>query len=110
MVPNRTRKNLCMINERPNKSVSVIVSKTAWSVTAKCYVTYGDRLVDSTYSTAEYANPLESAREEAEAKIAKGVSVVLRPDYNEQDQQGRFFREWRSFDGGPLEECIFRAP
>lgn len=33
------------------------------------------------------------------------LCVIVRPNYNETDDQGRrFFREWRSFNGSTLEE------
>ncbi len=38
----------------------------------------------------------------------KGMTVIVRPRYNEVDKKGRCFRDWRSFDGGVLRECIFR--
>lgn len=36
-----------------------------------------------------------------------GVSVLIRPNYNETDADGTFFREWRSFNGEPFREVRF---
>lgn len=67
---------------------------------------YGERIVDNAgFET------VESATEEAKKYIAKGRSVIVRPAYNERDALGvKYYREWRSFDGGTLEmvrwDCI----
>lgn len=40
----------------------------------------------------------------------EGYSVILRPNYNELDGEGkRFFREWRSFNGEPFKEVVFKG-
>lgn len=44
------------------------------------------------------------------AQPEKGKCVILRPKFNEEDCNGRFFREWRSFDGGELKEIKWRQP
>lgn len=50
--------------------------------------------------------------EEAKKKAVpeKGKCVILRPRFNEEDEKGRFFREWRSFDGEPLKEVRWEIP
>lgn len=47
---------------------------------------------------------LDTAMSVGKTKQADGVSVIVRPNYNEEDSKGRFFREWRSFNGSPFEE------
>jgi hypothetical protein len=47
---------------------------------------------------------LEAANEFAEGFKSLGVSVIVRPTYNETDSTGRFFREWRSFNGEAFKE------
>jgi len=61
--------------------------------------TYGERLFDERYPT------LEAARAQGESKSALGMSVIIRPNYNERDAKGDYFREWRSFNGEPFKEC-----
>ena len=34
-----------------------------------------------------------------------GSAIIIRPNFNEQDERGKFFREWRSFDGEAWREC-----
>lgn len=34
-----------------------------------------------------------------------GSAVIIRPNFNEQDNDGKFFREWRSFNGEAWREC-----
>lgn len=38
------------------------------------------------------------------------LCVIVRPNYGETDEKGRFFREWRSFDGEPLKEIRWDQP
>lgn len=45
---------------------------------------------------------------DGEARKAVGVAVIVRPNYNESDSEGRYFREWRSFNGQPFKECRWR--
>lgn len=59
----------------------------------------GERLSDSRHPS------LEEAQACGETLRAKGVCVIVRPTYNETDRNGRFFREWRSFDGAEFIEC-----
>lgn len=77
--------------------VNVIVVKCA-GVDDNCR-SYGDRLVDATYDT------VEEATAQADPHRRQGVSVIVRPTYNESDDKGRFFREWRSFHGEAFKEC-----
>lgn len=88
-----------------NKTVSVIVSrcvarkdtsfpfKETWS-------SYGECLTNKTFPS------VESARDFAEPKRDQGMSVVIRPNYNEPNE-GYQYREWRSFNGEPFEEVRF---
>ena len=57
-------------------------------------------------------NPFEVAKAVRVANSSRkaGISVLLRPHYNETDEEGkRFYREWRSFDGGEFKEVRFSA-
>ncbi len=63
------------------------------------YRIYGERLHDDTFAS------LEAARLWGESAKDQGLSVLIRPNFNERDETGaRFFREWRSFDGRPFQE------
>ena len=53
---------------------------------------------------------VEEARAMGESQRAKGQAVIVRPAYNEIDDKGDFFREWRSFDGGDFQEVDWRIP
>lgn len=78
-------------------NVSVIVSKCVGQ--GESVRVYGDRVVDTKHHTvAEGLLEGDKYRE-------KGFSVLVRPTYNEEDEKGRFFREWRSFHGEPFREC-----
>lgn len=48
----------------------------------------------------------------AEAFCKPGLAVIVRPNFNDLHEHGELvgFREWRSFDGGPLNEVKFRGP
>lgn len=35
---------------------------------------------------------------------APGICVLIRPNFNEKNDRGDFYREWRSFDGGTFTE------
>lgn len=60
---------------------------------------FGERLVDRSMDTVEEATRL------GHLYRVVGQSVVVRPNYNEEDEKGKFFREWRSFNGEPFREC-----
>jgi hypothetical protein len=75
-----------------NRTVQVIVSRCVGDRI------YGDRLVDQTFSSLTQAKLLGAANK------AEGKSVIVRPNYNEEDEKGRFFREWRSFNGESFKE------
>lgn len=59
---------------------------------------FGERLVDRKMDTVEEATRL------GHLYRVVGQSVVVRPNYNEEDEKGKFFREWRSFNGEPFRE------
>ena len=81
--------------------------KTANLIVSKCYFDrkngyrLGDRLFSATFGS------VEEAMKRAADCCLPGVAVTVRPNYNEKDERGRFFREWRSFNGGALEEIRF---
>lgn len=54
-------------------------------------------------------NIVEAAKE-ASTLVADGIAVIIRPTYNEVDEStgGRFFREWRSFNGAKFQECRWK--
>lgn len=84
-----------------SNTITVIVSKARAILDGDLpsYRVYGDRLVDETFTDMDAAKSL------ADSKLGKGLSVILRPNYNETDENGkRYFREWRSFDGEALRE------
>lgn len=56
-------------------------------------------------SQTRFFETLDAANTYAQTKSGKGVSVIVRPSYNETDEQGNFYREWRSLDGTPFREC-----
>ncbi len=82
---------------KTTKTVSLIVSKC----TNENRI-YGDRLIDITFST------LEEAIVMGDKKRAAGLSVIVRPNYNEHDSKGKFYRELRSFNSNNFKECQFR--
>ena len=51
---------------------------------------------------------IQAAKRAAWGYKAKCKVVIVRPLYNEKDKRGQFFRDWRSFDGCVLRECVFR--
>lgn len=75
--------------------VSVIVSKCAGNRI------YGDRIVDKSFTT------IDEAKSFADQFRDDGKSVIVRPCYNEHDSEGRYFREWRSFNGETFREIRF---
>ena len=61
--------------------------------------TFGDRISDTEFPTLAQAQAFgESAR-------FGDLCVIIRPSYNEMDDTGSFFREWRSFGGEEFKEC-----
>jgi hypothetical protein len=74
------------------KTISVIASKCNGS---------GGNLHDQAY------NNLLDARIAAENLRASNLSVIIRPNYNEKDADGSFYREWRSFNGEEFQEVRF---
>jgi hypothetical protein len=62
---------------------------------------HGDRLCDAMFKAENVA----AASELANSLRKKGVSVILRPNYN--DENGRSFREYRSFNGEDFREVVF---
>ena len=78
-------------------NVKVIVSKCVGE--GDDVRVYGERLFEGNYPT------VEEATSQADKFRDKGVSVLVRPTYNERDDKGRFFREWRSFHGEAFKEC-----
>ncbi len=82
------------------KSVVVIVSRCNTLGTQA----WGGQLWHVSYPT------LLAAIRIAASKRAPGMAVTIRPNYNEQDRKGKFFREWRSFNGEDFKECRWDIP
>ena len=89
------------------RNISLIISKCvkSWDPLLETYASY------RSYGEAKEVkfDSLEEAMKKARTKIAEGMSVLVRPNYNENEDDGekRFFREWRSFNGGELKEIRF---
>lgn len=83
------------------KKVSVIVSRCVKNTPPGEGRIYGDRIVDTGFDT------VSEALEEGKFQCGDGRSVVVRPNYNESDADGTFYREWRSFNGEQLKEVRF---
>lgn len=81
------------------KEVAVIVSPCVKGTPEGEGRIYGERLVDKTFPT------VEEALKQGGLYRTLGQSVVVRPRYNEKDEKGSYFREWRSFNGEPFKEC-----
>lgn len=81
-------------------TVSVIVSTCVFVETTKSWCV-GKRILERTFSD------LSEARKLGETLVAPGMSVTVRPNSNETDADGKFFREWRSFDGMRFQEVRF---
>ena len=64
------------------------------------------------FAVGEHYRQIFSSKKLASEKAQpeKGKCVILRPKFNEENCNGRFFREWRSFDGGELKEIKWRLP
>jgi hypothetical protein len=58
-----------------------------------------ERISEQSLSTLEEALILGNSL------VGERLSVIVRPSYNEKDASGKFFREWRSFNGEPFKEC-----
>ena len=82
-------------------NVKVIFSKCIWNGKANSWQTWGEWIGEHDLKT------LTAARRLGDSLIVKGLSVIVRPTYNEKDVQGRFYREWRSFSGEPFKEVRF---
>jgi hypothetical protein len=55
------------------------------------------------------ARTAQEGRALAKKFIAKNMVVIVRPQYNEiTRQRGRFLREWRSIDGKPFKEIVWK--
>lgn len=80
-------------------AVQVIVVKCSKGENGySSYSSYGDRLIDKEFATQEaamiFGEPLRGDK----------LCIIVRPKYNERDDKGEFFREWRSFDGKDFKE------
>ena len=54
---------------------------------------------------------VKEGRALAKTLMGKNKVVLVRPQYNEiTRQRNRFFREWRSFNGKPLKEVVWKMP
>lgn len=84
-----------------DKQISVIVSRCVRKTPPGEGRIFGDRLSDIKVAT------IEEGMVQGNLHLANGRSVIVRPNYNEKDEKGEFFREFRSFNGEPLKEVRF---
>jgi hypothetical protein len=70
----------------------------------KCTETPTSMIVHDTVSTEYLTLTVALAVGNKERCKGKGTAVVVRPNYNEHDEKGKFFREWRSFNGADFTE------
>jgi len=74
-------------------SVSLIIS-----IRRKSNPAYFEKVTNEEYAS------LEEATSKGEKIRQIGVSVTIRPNYNESDENGSYFREWRSMNGEVFQE------
>lgn len=84
-----------------DKQISVIVTRCVKKTSAGEARIFGDRLLEIKVFC------IEEAMVQGNLHLADGRAVLVRPNYNEKDEKGHFFREWRSFNGEPLKETRF---
>ena len=80
------------------KTVQVIINKCFWNYGWRID---GDRLFDEVFSTFAEAWVVGTKQ------VAEKMNVIVRPNYNEHDERGTYFREWRSFNGENFKEVRF---
>lgn len=68
----------------------------------------GDRVYGDFVCNSFDADDLDRAIDIAKENSNEGFSVIIRPNFNEEDEKGRFFREWRSFNGSLFKEVRFQ--
>ena len=83
------------------KNVTVIVSQCVKGTAENEGRIFGDRLVTYTFYS------VEEALLEGKFQSADGRCVIVRPTYNEEDDKGHFYREFRSFNGEAFKEIRF---
>lgn len=83
------------------KTISVIASKCTGS--GDSLRVYGDRERDATFRESDK----DAAFDFGNSLRAEGMSVIVRPNYNHDDGLG--YDEWRSFNGEPFKEVVFRV-
>lgn len=74
--------------------------------------TYGETCLIATCQTLDGAMTLgekERTLDRREKGSYGGICVIVRPNYNETDDSGRFFREWRSFNSLPFKESRWKC-
>lgn len=80
------------------KKAEVIKSHCSWNEKEYSWVAYQE-------ITRDVYSDIFKACLAAGKECSKGISVIVRPAYNETDEQDKqYFREWRSFDGGEFNE------
>ena len=70
----------------------------------------GEVLVEGTLNGPNRERVINNAMESAKRYMHQGMAVIVRPKYNDISENGRTvgFREWRSFNGEPLQEVVWR--
>lgn len=82
------------------KTISVIASKCT-GVTETLRV-YGERECDATFRESDK----DAAFELGNSLRKDGIAVTVRPNFNDEGE--RSFREYRSFNGEPFKEIVFK--
>lgn len=69
---------------------------------------YGARLTEknSNYDSTDFKGFEERMIYRAKDFCLPGLSVLVRPSYNDPENEGEFY-EWRSFNGEPFEKVVF---
>lgn len=91
--------------ERKGHGVVVIVGKDVWKNKNGSYSCRFENRKEFKVKTAKKGRVL------GKSLIGKNKSVIVKPLYNEiTKQRGTFFREWRSIDGKPFKEIVWKRP
>lgn len=85
--------------------------KGEWQIDSVQAISVEVKELSSSYSAETCLNDWHLLRR-AKRFCKPGLAVIVRPMFNDLYEDGVLvgFREWRSFDGGPLEEVKFPAP
>jgi hypothetical protein len=89
--------------------VDVYIDKCVWDEHSGDWVIYRDGDIKANQHMFHDVYPtLDAAMEVCDSDRAEGVVVIVKPNYPEKDNAGKFSREWQSWNGEPFEEIITR--